>query len=133
MRRTRPSVPMPKRLTDVELELMTILWKLGEGTVADVMASLSPGRDLAYTSVSTILRILQSKGVLSTRKEGRGHIYVPLLEKASYEASTVRDVVDRVFAGAPLALIRQLIDNVDLTDDQVREIKKLLNGLKDRN
>jgi predicted transcriptional regulator len=111
---------------------MTILWQLGEGTVADVMGALSPGRDLAYTSVSTILRILQSKGVLSTRKEGRGHIYVPLLEKASYEASTVRDVVDRVFAGAPLALIRQLIDNVDLSDDQVREIKKLLNGLKDR-
>jgi BlaI family transcriptional regulator, penicillinase repressor len=132
MQRTRRSVSTQKRLTDVELELMTILWQLGEGTVADVMGALSPGRDLAYTSVSTILRILQSKGVLSTRKEGRGHIYVPLLEKASYEASTVRDVVDRVFAGAPLALIRQLIDNVDLSDDQVREIKKLLNGLKDR-
>src|SRR5690349_5145085 len=125
MQRTRRSVSTQKRLTDVELELMTILWQLGEGTVADVMGALSPGRDLAYTSVSTILRILQSKGVLSTRKEGRGHIYVPLLEKASYEASTVRDVVDRVFAGAPLALIRQLIDNVDLSDDQVREIKKL--------
>ncbi len=132
MRKTKRSVPTLKRLTDVELELMTILWQLGEGSVADVMGALSPGRDLAYTSVSTILRILESKGVLSTRKEGRGHIYVPLLEKASYEASTVRDVVDRVFAGAPLALIRQLIDNVDLTDDQVREIKKLLNGLKDR-
>ena len=132
MRKTRRSVSTLKRLTDVELELMTILWQLGEGSVAEVMGALSPGRDLAYTSVSTILRILESKGVLSTRKEGRGHIYVPLLEKAAYEASTVRDVVDRVFAGAPLALIRQLIDNVALTDDQVREIKKLLNGLKDR-
>lgn len=132
MHRTRRSVATSKRLTDVELELMTILWQLGEGSVADVMGALSPGRDLAYTSVSTILRILESKGVLSIRKEGRGHIYVPLLEKATYEASTVRDVVDRVFAGAPLALIRQLIDNVDLTEDQVREVKKLLNGLKDR-
>ncbi len=111
---------------------MTILWRLGEGTVADVIAALPPSRNLAYTSVSTMLRILESKEVLTTRKEGRGHVYVPRFEKAVYEARTVKDVVDRVFAGAPLALIRQLIDNVELTDDEVREIKKLLNGIKER-
>jgi predicted transcriptional regulator len=115
-----------KRLTDVELELMTILWRLGEANVADVIAQMLPGRDLAYTSVSTILRILESKGVISSRKEGRGHIYAPLLGKTEYEASAVRDVVERVFQGAPIALVRQLIDTNQLTDNDVREVRKLL-------
>ena len=70
-----------KLLTEVELELMTILWKKGEGSVADVIEGLPKDRNLAYTSVSTILRILEQKGALKTRKEGRGHVYIPALKK----------------------------------------------------
>ena len=121
-----------KRLTDVELELMTILWRLGEANVAEVIAQLPAGRDLAYTSVSTILRILESKGVVTTRKEGRGHIYVPLLAKSEYEARAVRDVVDRVFQGVPVAMVRQLLDNVALSSDDLREVRKLLTRTKGR-
>jgi predicted transcriptional regulator len=121
-----------KRLTDVELELMTILWRLGEANVADVIQQLPAGRDLAYTSVSTILRILESKGVVATRKEGRGHIYVPLLLKSDYEARAVRDVVDRVFQGVPVAMVRQLLDNVALSSDDLREVRKLLTRAKGR-
>ncbi len=57
-------------LTKVELELMTILWRLGEGSVTHVLGELPDGRDLAYTSVSTILRILEQKKILKARKEG---------------------------------------------------------------
>jgi predicted transcriptional regulator len=121
-----------KRLTDVELELMTILWRLGEANVAEVIAQLPAGRELAYTSVSTILRILESKGVVATRKEGRGHIYVPLLAKSDYEARAVRDVVDRVFQGVPVAMVRQLLDNVALSSDDLREVRKLLTRAKGR-
>src|SRR5688572_5438500 len=121
-----------KRLTDVELELMTILWRLGEANVAEVIAQLPAGRDLAYTSVSTILRILESKGVVTTRKEGRGHIYVPLLAKSEYEARAVRDVVDRVFQGVPVAMVRQLLDNVALSSEDLREVRKLLTRAKGR-
>jgi predicted transcriptional regulator len=121
-----------RRLTDVELELMTILWRLGEANVTDVIGQLPAGRDLAYTSVSTILRILESKGVISSRKEGRGHIYAPLLGKAEYEVRALRDVVERVFQGAPIALVRQLIDTRQLTDDDVREVRKLLTRAKGR-
>lgn len=90
-----------KLLTETELELMTILWKLGEGSVSEVLEQLSQERDLAYTSVSTILRILEQKGILDTRKEGRGHIYTPLVTKSDYEIRTVKHVVDRVFNGTP--------------------------------
>src|SRR3954464_12077083 len=102
MRKSKPA-ETPRRLTDVELELMSILWELGEGGVADVIGQLPAGRALAYTSVSTILRILEGKGVVDSRKQGRGHVYVPVLTRVEYEARAVRDVVERVFAGVPVA------------------------------
>jgi predicted transcriptional regulator len=115
-----------KMLTDVELELMSILWRLGEGSVSDVIENLPAGRDLAYTSVSTILRILEQKSVLKTRKEGRGHVYIPLLKKSDYEARAVRHVVDKVFEGTPVALVRQLLDTGGLGQADLEELKALL-------
>jgi predicted transcriptional regulator len=113
-------------LTETELELMNHLWKLGEGSVNDVLERLPAERDLAYTSVSTILRILEQKGILFTRKEGRGHIYVPLLQKSDYEARAVKHMVDRVFDGTPIALIRQLLDSGGLKESDLKELKNLI-------
>ena len=121
------------RLTSTELELMNILWQIQEGSVGDVIAKLPQHRDLAYTSVSTILRILQQKSVLKTRKEGRGHIYIPLITKASYESRTIKDVVDRVFQGTPVDLVKQLLNSVEIKPNEIDEIRKLLenrNGKK---
>ncbi|OFZ81366.1 MAG: transcriptional regulator [Bdellovibrionales bacterium RIFOXYD1_FULL_55_31] len=121
-----------KLLTDVELELMNILWSIGEGSVADVLEHLSTGRDLAYTSVSTILRILEQKGVLKARKEGRGHIYIPVLKKTDYEAKAVKHVVEKVFEGTPVALVRQLLNSVQLDKGEIEELKKLLSKSEDK-
>ena len=72
-------------LTDVELEFMSELWALGEGAVRDVLARLPEDRNLAYTSGATILRILEQKGFVASRKEGKALIYTPLLEKDAYQ------------------------------------------------
>ena len=116
-----------KMLTDVELELMTILWKIQEGSVTDVIAQLPKNRELAYTSVSTILRILEQKQILTTRKEGRGHIYIPSIKKSDYETRAVKNVVDRVFDGTPVALVRQLLTAGDLNAKDLQELKDLIN------
>ncbi len=115
-----------KLLTETELELMSILWRLGEGSVADVIEQLPKERDLAYTSVSTILRILEQKAVLKTRKEGRGHIYIPRLKKNDYESKAVKYVVKRVFDDTPVALVRQLLDSVKLDGSDLKELKSLI-------
>jgi predicted transcriptional regulator len=119
-------------LTEVELELMSILWRIKEGSVAQVITELPKGRDLAYTSVSTILRILEQKKILGTRKEGRGHIYIPIMSKEDYEGKTVRHVVDHVFEGAPITLIKRLLDTVSINEKELEEIKRLIekNGKK---
>jgi predicted transcriptional regulator len=123
---TRKKETGSKLLTAAELELMNILWRLGEGTVNDVLAALPPERKLAYTSVSTILRILEQKDVLSSRKEGRGHVYQPRLSKETYEAASLRHIVQNVFDGTPSSLVRRLLEDQDLTGEELESIRALL-------
>ncbi len=126
-RKNKESNDEQKLLTEVELELMTVLWRLREGSVADVLAELPRERKLAYTSVSTILRILEQKGIVKTRKEGRGHIYIPELEKSAYETKTLKHVINNVFDGTPVALVRQLLDTVKIEESDLEELRALLN------
>ncbi len=132
MKKAKTKETEGKLLTETELELMTILWKLGEGSVADVIEQLPKERDLAYTSVSTILRILEQKNILEARKEGRGHIYIPLLMKNDYEIKTVKHVVARVFDGTPVALVRQLLDSVKLDEKDLKELRNLIDQARVR-
>ncbi|MFP2928427.1 BlaI/MecI/CopY family transcriptional regulator [Pyxidicoccus sp. 3LG] len=123
---SKPEPEAPRPLTPVELELMQIVWKLGEVSVADVLAALPPERALAYTSVSTVLRILEQKGVVQSRKQGRGHLYSAVLPRDTYEAQSLRHLVDTVFAGTPSALVARLVEAVPLPPEEVERIRKLL-------
>lgn len=117
------------RLTDVELEMMNIIWARGSATVRDVLAALPTGRELAYTSAATIIRILQQKGVLQSEKQGKTHIYHPLLSKEEYEKSSLDFVVENVFSGEPSALVKRLVDSKNLSAAEKAEIKKLIEEL----
>jgi predicted transcriptional regulator len=113
-------------LTETELDLMLILWKLGEGSVHAVRDALPKGREMAYTSASTIIRILEKKGFVSARKAGKTHIYSPTLSKAEYEGRTLNHVVGKLFGNTPTALVARLINSHDLSKSEVQELKKLL-------
>lgn len=121
-----PQNEAPKPLTPVELELMQIVWRQGEVSVADVLEALPPERKLAYTSVSTVLRILEQKGVLQSRKVGRGHLYSALLPREAYEVQSVRHLVETVFEGTPSQLVERLVEAVPLSPEEVAQIRKLL-------
>ena len=118
--------PESKPLTPVELELMQHVWRLGEASVADVQAALPAERPLAYTSVSTVLRILEQKGVLQSRKVGRGHVYSALLPREAYEVQSVRHLVETVFDGTPSALVERLVEAVPLSPEEVEQLRALL-------
>jgi predicted transcriptional regulator len=125
-RTKRPSRVAAKPLTEVELELMNILWRLDGGTVNDVLGALPAERPLAYTSVSTILRILEQKGVLASEKVGRGHRYLPLVPKQDYEAFALEQVMGKVFDGQPVALVRRLVDGGQLSREDLAALQELL-------
>ena len=117
-------------LTDTELELMLILWKLEEASVHDVIAALPPTRNMAYTSASTIIRILEKKGFVANRKLGKAHLYSPTLDKKEYESRTLGHVVGRLFENTPAALVARLIDDHQLSAEEVAELQRLLDKRK---
>ncbi len=113
-------------LTEVELEFMNELWGLGEGSVRDVLDQLPPERNLAYTSGATILRILDEKGFVESRKDGKSLIYRPLLKKDAYQARSLQNLSRTLFDDTPASLVARLVDNADLTESDLEEIRALV-------
>ena len=116
----------PELLTAVELELMLLLWSTGGASAREVLERLPPDRERAYTSVSTILRILEQKGFVQSEKEGRRHRYVPTLTRASYERRKLRHLVGSLFGGDPMALVRRLVQTDSLTRDELQAARDLI-------
>jgi predicted transcriptional regulator len=117
---------LPKPLTAVELEMMNVIWRIGPCSVAQVVEQLSAKRELAYTSVSTIVRILEQKGYVTSEKAGRGHLYSAAIAKNDYQAMSLKHLVNHVFEGTPSLLVRRLLDSNALTEEELAQIKSLL-------
>lgn len=115
-------------LTDVELEFMSVLWGLGEGSVKDVLGQLPVDRPLAYTSGATILRILDEKGFVKSRKEGKTLVYTPLLEKGAYQLRSLQNLSRTLFDDTPAMLVARLVDAEGLTEKDLEEIRALVEG-----
>lgn len=113
-------------LTEVELEFMNELWAIGEGSVRDVLDRLPPERKLAYTSGATILRILDEKGFVTSRKESKTLIYTPLLEKDKYQARSLQNLSRTLFDDTPANLVARLVDDDGLTEADLEEIRALV-------
>lgn len=111
-------------LTEVELELMNVLWTLTEGTVRDVLTQAK--RKLAYTSVSTILRILEQKQIVGSRKDGNRHIYFPILKKEDYEEKLVNHMLSKVFNGDSSTLVRRLVETQDMSEEDLNLLKAVV-------
>lgn len=122
----------PELLTEVELEFMTALWEIGEGSVRDVMAQLAPERGLAYTSAATILRILDEKGFVASEKTGKTLIYKPELAKDAYQTRSLQNLSAKLFDNTPATLVARLVDDAGLSQESLEEIRALLDRrLKD--
>jgi predicted transcriptional regulator len=117
-------------LTEVELEMMTVIWKHGPCTVHQIIDHLPADRKLAYTSVSTMVRILEQKLFVESTKDGRSHLYRAKVQKEAYEARAVTDVIAKVFEGKPTALVRSLISNQLLTKETLEELKTMIDSGK---
>jgi predicted transcriptional regulator len=94
----------------LELECLKVLWTLGEGNVKDVRQALTGSRNLAYTTVMTVLDRLTRKGGVARRKVGRSFVYVPVLSRGVLRRLAVQDLVDRFFEGSQAALMELLRD-----------------------
>jgi predicted transcriptional regulator len=122
----KKSKAIEKPLTATELEMMNVLWRIGSASVHQVVEALLPQRQLAYTSVSTIVRILEQKGYVRSRKEGRGHLYEPTIQKEAYQVASLQHLVSNVFDGTPTLLVQRLVDSEQIDPQQLDEIRRAL-------
>lgn len=110
-------------LTQAELKLMNLLWELGETTVRGVKNHMSDGESIPYTTIAAVIRLLAKKGYLHQRLQGKTLYYSPAVEKQDYESRTISHIVDSLFSGATLALATRLIDDKDLSLEELRKIR----------
>ncbi len=115
-----------KPLTESELEIMEVLWDLERGTVRDVYEILLERRKVAYTTVMTMMGILEEKGHVRRRKVGRAFEYVPSRPRQKVIASMVEEFVSRVFKGSAGPLVAGLLKDKKLSPKEVAEIERLL-------
>jgi len=121
---------MTIQLTDREADIMQALWDRGPSTVAEVRAQLPDA--LAYTTVLTVLRILESKGYVNHIEEGRGHRYAAAVERQSARKSALRHLTDKLFEGSSELLMTQLVTEQKLSPEQVKRLRKLLANRSNR-
>jgi predicted transcriptional regulator len=116
-------------LTPLELEIMKVLWDLGSGSVQAVRDAL-PGEKLAYTTVQTMLNVLQTKGKAKRVLKERSYIYRPAVSRVQAQSSTIRDLIDRMFGGSAEALVMGLLDTKQITPAKLAELQKKVEGSK---
>jgi predicted transcriptional regulator len=110
-------------LTEAELRLMKVLWERGESTVNDIAMALPKKTALAYNSVLTTVRILEQKGYVQHRKEGRAFLYIPLVAEEEAGISEVRQVLRRFFGDSREKLMLSLLGDSEVTPEELQRLR----------
>ncbi|MFC1475485.1 BlaI/MecI/CopY family transcriptional regulator [Candidatus Zixiibacteriota bacterium] len=113
-------------LTEVESKLMAIVWELGEATVNDVVAVLPEKNRPAYNTVLTTMRILEQKGYLRHIKEGRAHVYRPLVSRNQARRQVVRHMVQSFFNDSPELLLLSILENEKMSPAELERLKQMI-------
>jgi len=112
--------------TELELEILKVLWRIGPAPVRTVREELSAVRDLAYTSVMTIMTIMTKKGYLSRRKRGTGYVYRAKVSEDSTKHAMLSDLVDRAFEGSATALMLNFLDKETVKLEELEQLRRLI-------
>jgi predicted transcriptional regulator len=117
------SRPKSLTLTDGELRLMRVLWDRGEASVGAVVDAIKSGPKPAYNTVLTLLRIMEKKGYVTHRKDGRAFIFLPTIGRADASRSALRTLVNSFFDGSPRALMLNLLEDAELSPEVLKQLK----------
>jgi predicted transcriptional regulator len=119
-------------LTPLELEIMNVLWKTGPANVQTVQSTLTT-RELAYTTVQTMLNVLHRKGKVKRLLKDRAYIYRPVLSRKKAVTQAVGDMLDRFFGGSADSLVLSLVETRQLTPEKLARIQEMIGRPKESN
>src|SRR5580692_12910092 len=115
-------------LTEAELRIMKLLWTRGESVVSDLVAAMPDGETLAYNSVLTTVRILEQKGYVDHRQEGRAFVYRPCVAEHEAGRSEVRHVLSRFFGNSRESLLLSLLGDTEISPDDLKRLRDAIHN-----
>ena len=118
MKRTRPS--------DLELQVLSVLWDRGPSTVRDVLDALPDGKKRAYTTVLSVMQVMENKGLLRHKRQGLTHVYQPKVRRESVLKPMMKDLVRNVFGGSPASALQFLLEGGKVDADELAQIRALI-------
>ena len=113
-------------LTDAESEVMAVLWRLHRASVSDVAAAMNETRAVTYSTVQTMLRILESKGYVTHDKVARAFVYEPVVDERQARRRALRHLVKRLFHGSPSLLVLNVLEDEELEATEREQLRKLI-------
>lgn len=125
---------MKKSLTslgETEMEVLNHVWDMGEATVKQVRKRILEKREVAYTTIMTVMKNLTEKGYLKYRKDGVTYVYSPAQEPDSVRSNLISDLMSKAFKGSPKQLVQALVKSEDLSSDDLTDIKNLIDNMED--
>ena len=113
-------------LTDAESEVMAILWRVHPASVSEVVTAMNERRAVTYSTVQTMLRILETKGYLTHEKVARAFVYTPVIDERQARRRALRHLVRRLFDGSPSLLVLNVLEDEDLDPAEREQLRKLI-------
>jgi BlaI family transcriptional regulator, penicillinase repressor len=113
-------------LTDAEAQVMAVLWRLHRASVGEVVSSMSETRHVTYSTVQTILRILETKGYVTHDKVARAFVYEPVVDERQARRRALRHLVSRLFEGSPSLLVLNILEDEAIEPAEREQLKKLI-------
>ena len=116
----------PSRPSNLELQVLSVLWESGPATVRDILAKLPDGKERAYTTVLTVMQNMEKKGLLSRESRGNAHVYQPTESRGKTLKPMLRGLLRNVFGGRVSTVMQHLLEDTDVSEDELTEIRRLI-------
>ncbi len=117
---------MSAKPSELELQVLAVLWERGPSTAREVLAAMPDGKERAYTTILTVMQVMEKKGLLSHTRQGIAHVYRPAVSRRQVLRPLLRGLVQRVFGGSPSAVVQHLLDETAVSPEELDRIRRLI-------
>ena len=115
--------------SDLELQVLAVLWEKGRATVREVLSAMPDGKKRAYTTILSVMQVMEKKGFLRHTTKGTTHVFRPTQSKGQVLGPMMKRLVETIFAGSPSAALQALLKESKLSREELKEIRQLVDGL----
>jgi BlaI family penicillinase repressor len=112
--------------SDLEMQILSVLWERGDSTVREVLEAMPDGKKRAYTSILSVMQVMEKKGLLKHSNRGAAHVYKPAVNKKKIIQPFMKKVLNEVFGGKPSAMMQALLTETSIDHDEMAQIKEVI-------